>query len=72
MFYAADNRYGSETSTGFQNTWVVLAFNTKQERDKFVEKSSRQSTRAIKAKEIKKWVDDGEVRHISEGIYFAH
>ena len=35
-FYAAINTYGSETDIGFSNTWGVLSFPSKKERDEFV------------------------------------
>jgi len=35
MYYAAVNAYGSETSPGFANTWDVVAFNTKRDRDAY-------------------------------------
>lgn len=52
-FYAADNSYGSETDLGFSNTWYVIEFPSKAARDEFVSASSKRSTRAIKAAEIK-------------------
>lgn len=55
MFYAADNHYGSQTDLGFANTWYVVAFLTKASRDAYVEASDRLSTRAIKAREVKKY-----------------
>jgi len=36
MYYASINAYGSETSSGFANTWSVKAFSTKAERDEYV------------------------------------
>jgi hypothetical protein len=36
MFYATYDRYGSQTSYGFDNSKVVVAFRTKDLRDKYV------------------------------------
>jgi len=54
-YYAADNYYGSETSVGFANTWYVLAFRSKKERDDYVSASHNLSARAIKSSEVKKY-----------------
>jgi hypothetical protein len=54
-FYAADNSYGSETDLGFSNTWHVIEFASKAARDEFVSASTKRSTRAIKAAEIKEY-----------------
>ncbi len=54
-YYAADNRYGNETSVGFANTWYVIAFPSKDKRDAFVKKSWRVSTRAIRASEVRRY-----------------
>jgi hypothetical protein len=58
-FYAAINVRGNETSIGFSNTWGVLEFTSKAERDEFVEitKERNISVRAIKATEVKKYSD---------------
>jgi hypothetical protein len=52
MFYAAQNYMSSESSTGFANTWEVLAFQKKEDRDVYVRNSPRIGTRAIKAREV--------------------
>jgi len=57
MFYAAINTYGSESSTGFANTWNVLAFHDKQSRDAFVNATNRQDIRAITRKDIPRYVE---------------
>ena len=48
MFYAATNSYASSVSMGFDNTWSVLAFNSKKSRDAFVDNASDMATKAIK------------------------
>jgi hypothetical protein len=52
-YYAETNHYGNETSVGFANTWLVLAFESKAERDAFVESHENKnlSTAAITRKE---------------------
>ena len=54
-YYAADNYYGSENAIGFANTWYVVEFATKQERNKYVATSHKLSTRAIRAKDVRKY-----------------
>jgi hypothetical protein len=54
-FYAADNHYGTETDVGFFNTWFAIEFPSKAARDEFVSTSTKRSTRAIKAAEIKSY-----------------
>jgi hypothetical protein len=39
-YFAADNTYASDTSTGFANTWYVLAFNSRAARDEWVEQEN--------------------------------
>lgn len=56
MFYAVNNRYSTETDLGFYNTWFVLAFDTKKNRDAYVENSKCLAVRAIKKSEIKDYV----------------
>jgi hypothetical protein len=54
MYYAAYNHYGSPTSNGFANTEIVRAFDTKEERDAFVEEKSinNKTARAIRRDEV--------------------
>lgn len=52
MYYAANNHYGSPTDVGFANTWYVLAFETKAERDAYVENSTSRAARAIYRHEV--------------------
>lgn len=47
MYYASQSYYGSETSHGFANDKTVFVFNTKQDRDNFVDNSRNISTRSI-------------------------
>lgn len=57
-YYAVKNSYGSETSTGFSNTWKVLCFYDRDERDEFVNTNSHDlSVKAIKKSEIGKYID---------------
>jgi len=59
-YYAADNYYGNETSTGFYNTWRVIAFSSKAARDAWVEDHySDMSVRAIKRDEALHYVKRG-------------
>jgi hypothetical protein len=70
-YYAADNEYGNEFDCGFSNTWYVIAFTSKKARDEYVRTSKAKSTRAIKAREIKKYgrvsfrqLPDGELEPV--------
>lgn len=56
-FYAANNDYGTETSIGFSNTWAVLAFGTRQARDHYVAQSNSLAARAIKRKEVTRYIN---------------
>jgi hypothetical protein len=56
-FFAAQNLYGSPTSVGFANTWVVRVFDSREARDSFVESARDLSTRAITKKEIGRYYD---------------
>jgi len=58
-YYAATNRYGSETDIGFCNTWNVLAFDSRKSRDEYVDKFSQRnrSVRPITRKEIKIYIE---------------
>lgn len=58
MFYAANNQYSNQTSVGFANTWYVLVFDSKKNRDDYVNNSSDLACRAIKRKEISKYLND--------------
>ena len=69
MYFAAENSYGSPSSTGFSNTWEVLAFDSKLNRDNWVDSRKTLSARAIARKDIHKYVDaprpfSGEFRGI--------
>ena len=37
MYYAQFNAYGSESDTGFSNTWLLASFDTRAARDAWVE-----------------------------------
>ena len=66
MYYAANNSFGSETSIGFANTWDVLAFDTKANRDDYVENGNL-STRAIKRNQV-----TGYIYHSPEPFTTQH
>jgi hypothetical protein len=61
MFYAAINTYATETSSGFANTWGVLAFETRAARDSYVRSRADLATRAVTRKEIPQYVN-GEIK----------
>ena len=58
-FYAARNDFGSETSTGYANTWKVFAFSSKRARDAWIKWAGKYdiSVHAIKRAEIKNYVE---------------
>ena len=68
MFYAAINAYANETSTGFNNTWGVLAFETRSTRDAYVASRNDLATRAITRKEITRYVE-GEIKPFTGARY---
>jgi hypothetical protein len=47
MYYAQCNSYASETNTGFANTWIVISFDSRADRDAFVEQDCRLGTESI-------------------------
>jgi len=51
-YYAAENHYGSSTSHGFANTWYVLVFRSKSERDTWVYNQPTLTAKAIKRTEV--------------------
>lgn len=63
MFYAAINSYATETSVGFANTWGVIGFATKAQRDEYVAEAEDLATKGIKAGEIRNY--GGKAGHIS-------
>lgn len=63
MFYAAINSYSSETSVGFANTWGVIGFEKRQQRDEYVSEANDLATQAISASEIRKY--DSKPGHVS-------
>jgi hypothetical protein len=58
MYYAAINQYSNETSIGFSNTWGVLAFESKEARDRYVNNVRDLATRSITRKQIKDYVSE--------------
>ena len=50
-YFSSESAHGSETSHGFANDTIVLVFDCKQARDKYVEQSSNLSCQAIRASE---------------------
>jgi hypothetical protein len=69
-FYAAINTYGSETGIGLSNTWGVMSFPSKKERDKFVSelKDTNISVRPILSSDVKTYNCIG-VREYMEKYY---
>jgi len=57
MYYAATNSYATETSVGFYNTWGVMAFETKKERDQFVKDATDLATKAITRREVPGYIN---------------
>ena len=65
-YYAATNTYASETSIGFGNTWIVLAFETRAARDAYVAAATDRATRAITRREIPEYARrDGDFQPFS-------
>ena len=56
MFYAAINSYANETNIGFANTWSVLAFACREDRDDYLAERTDMASRAIKRAEIKNYM----------------
>ena len=50
-FFSSESAHGSETSHGFANDTIVLVFDGKQARNKYVERSRNLSCQAIRASE---------------------
>ena len=74
-FFSSESAHGSESSYGFANDTIVLVFDSKQARDKYVQQSRNLSCKAIRAKQATReaanlWLtsnDDGRPRpHKSE------
>ena len=74
-FFSSESAHGSESSYGFANDTIVLVFDSKQARDKYVERSRNLSCKAIRARQATReaanlWLtsnDDGRPRpHKSE------
>lgn len=57
MKYAANNSYGNETSTGFANTWYVLAFDSAAHRDAYIDASKSLAARPISRSQIRQYVE---------------
>ena len=54
-YYSAESAHGSESSHGFSNDTIVLAFNSSRARDDYVTKSHNISCKAILASEVTKY-----------------
>ena len=54
-YYSAESAHGSDSSHGFSNDTIVLAFSSPQTRDDYVTKSRNISCRAILAREVTKY-----------------
>ena len=55
MFYVAKNCYSTESSIGFCNTWYVVGFKAKKDRETHFQSCPQLATRKIAANEIKKY-----------------
>jgi hypothetical protein len=53
-YFSRESRAGNSTSFGFANDTIVLAFESRQARDKYVEQSRNLSCMAIRASEATK------------------
>ena len=56
MKFAANNSYATDTSTGFYNTWYILAFEDQKSRDEYVAKAQGMAVKAIAKAEISRYV----------------
>lgn len=56
MKFAANNSYATDTSTGFSNTWFVLAFADQQSRDHYVSQAQGLAVKAIAKADIRRYV----------------
>ncbi len=58
-FYAIFNHYGSDTSSGFSNTWDALTFDSKTERNDYVKRWERRNKtlRACTCHEAAKYLE---------------
>ena len=54
--YAAINSFADEYSVGFENTWSVIAFHTKRDRDNYVAAAKDLATRAVPYHEVTQYV----------------
>jgi hypothetical protein len=69
LFYSAGNCYATETDIGFANTWYIYAFDSKANRDAYVESAADRATRAVKRAEIGKYL--GPVKPFSGRGYIV-
>ena len=71
-FYAQQNMYATEASTGFANTWFVFSFDSRTERDSWVAASTKLGTAAITLPQARKLAGAYQ-RHLADhGGYLAH
>lgn len=56
LYYAADNTYSTSVSSGFANTWYVLAFSSRAFRDEYVASSPRLATRDVTKREALRYL----------------
>lgn len=56
MKFAANNTYSNETSTGFANTWYVLAFEDAASRDAYVANAKGLAVKAMAKTDISRYV----------------
>lgn len=65
-YYVAENYYSTETSVGFANTWYVVAYQNKKDRDNRVKTSPYLATKAIKAADINMYCSKSDIKKYSE------
>lgn len=61
MFYAANNSYASATDIGFANTWFVVGFETRRERDDYVAAATDMAARAITRAEVRQYAQQDTI-----------
>lgn len=74
-FYAAENSYGSATSFGFANTWYAIRFDSRQERDGWVERRNTLTAEECSAMTARKLgvsmaVHEGHMYHVDGDVEY--
>lgn len=57
-YFAAGNSFASETDVGFDNTWYVLAFDSRKARDDYVSIARDLATRAIRRDQVTAYAEN--------------